>query len=829
MAKAKKTSTAPPKPSLIRRLFKWALIMGLVLTLAGVGTLVGGYLYFSQDLPNIDSLDDYKPPQVTRVYAADGETVIGELFTERRTVVRRDQIPKVMVSAMLAAEDADFYNHEGLDYMGMGRALWKAITSGRIKGGGSTITQQTVKTFLLSPEKTFSRKAKEIILARRIEDKLTKDEILSLYLNQIYFGHGRYGVQEAARYYFGKDIEDVAIEEAALLAGLVQSPNRLSPRRAMDKATARRAYVLKQMAEKGFAKPEVVEAALKRPIELAPIAEVHPPEVGWFLDEVRKQLIAELGHEAVHTSGLKVETTLDLPRQRAAMRAVLGGLKKVDGRQKYIKKIKTLPGPARQRWLAKRAKALKGQPPAVAVPVPALVSALEEGDLIVKLGVGEARVKADFLARYRDEEGALPFAPGDVVEVVIRGDGPKHPEQMHGALKLGPQGALVALDPVTREVKAMVGGDDHRAQPFNRALQARRQPGSAFKPFVWGAAYETGRFTPATVMMDAPETWPMGGEKWWKPKNYTQKYRGPMRLKVALAKSVNSIAVKLLYDVGVPNVKRFAQNAGLTSELTNNLTLALGSSEVTPMELANAYATIAAGGRHGEPRFITAITDAQGRAVNNALTAQWQSKEVLSPEVTWLLRHTMRAVVQAGSAFKAFKGYDRPVAGKTGTTNEARDLWFVGLLPDVVTVGWVGFDDRTPVGRKETGGKSAAPIVRAYLQAAESSEDAPGWPEPPEGVEMVTIDKESGLRAPEGAKGYEEYFISGTAPREVATPKGSIDAGNFFMEEATAGGFGWDMSPIAPIKGKPTTPKAVDPQAGGRLAAPAFDPEDLPR
>ncbi|MFN3198414.1 MAG: penicillin-binding protein 1A [Bradymonadia bacterium] len=811
---------AGARPSLIRRLLKWALISSLVLMLLGVGTLVGGYIYFSRDLPDLETLDDYQPPQVTRIYADDGKTLIAELFTERRTVVPRKDIPDVMVKAMLAAEDADFYEHEGLDYMGMARALWKAVRSGRIKGGGSTITQQTVKTFLLSPEKTVSRKAKELILARRIEEKLTKDEILYLYLNQIYFGHGRYGVQEAARFYFGKDIGQVNLEEAALIAGLVQSPNRLSPFRHPDRAFARRTYVLDQMGQKGFAPKDAVDAAKGRPIKLVPFTEVNPEEAGWFVDAIRRQLVDALKPLEIdlYTAGLRVETTLNLDRQKMAMKAVLKGLRGVDARQKYTGKLKRLDKAGRTRWLAKRAQALGDKPPARNKATEGVITQVSKAELVVSFGVGTATIPTSTLNRFRNEEKALPFQVGHVVPVKIRDDGPSHPEQMHASLQVGPQGALVVIDPVTRDVKAMVGGDDHGGQPFNRAMLAKRQPGSAFKPFVWGAAYETARFTPATVMLDAPETWPMHGEKWWKPRNYTQKYRGPMRLKEALAKSVNSIAVKLLYDVKVPTVQRFARNAGIESPLTDNLTLALGSSEVSPLELANAYATIASGGRRGPPRMITAIEDAEGRPVETPLTAPWSSEEMIAPEVAWLLRETMRGVVRpGGSAYRAFKSLDRPIAGKTGTTNEARDLWFVGLLPEAVMVGWVGFDDRTPVGRKETGGKAAAPIVRAYVDAAASDDDLPGWPDAPEGVEQVTIDKESGLRAPPGAKGVDEYFLAGTAPKEVAHPKGTIDAGNFFMEDA---GGGWDVRPVSPTPVKPVKP-APD--------RPSFDPEDLPQ
>ncbi len=766
------------------RVLKWGLVSLLVGAVLGAGVLVGGYLWFARDLPDFTTLKDYQPPQVSRVHAADG-TVVAEFFTERRTVVGREQMADVLVQAVLSAEDADFYKHEGLDYTGMLRALWNSFRAGHVTGSGSTITQQTVKLLLLTPEKTLERKAKELILARRLESSLSKDEILTLYLNAAYFGHGRYGVEEAAQYYFGKPAKKVTVPEAAVLAGIVQSPERLSPRKHPERARDRRAYVLREMAENGYITQAQADEAAKAGFQLAEVEELPLPEAGWFVEEVRRQVAAVVGSERLLNGGLKIETTLDLERQRAALAAVREGLREIDARQKFAEKVPVEPKARWDRWREKRVKALGGQPPAAGRVVPALLVAVKDGALELDLGVGRARIAAAGTKRWLGDKGELPWAPGAVLPVAVRDDGPKHPEVMRAVLHVGPQGAFVALDPQTRRVLALVGGEDFLEQPFDRATQARRQPGSTFKPFVYGAALASRKYSPSTRVIDAPEVLPLGNGKFWEPKNFSAKFEGPLSLRVALAKSINSIAIRVANDVGVPAVHAFAKGAGITSPLADNLTVALGSSEVSPLELANAFATFAADGRRDAPRMVLAVSGPDGARVPGlgvSEDAPPEPAQVVDPAVAWVLRSMMRSVVTEGSGTR-LKDVPRPVVGKTGTSNDARDTWFVGLLPEVAMVAWIGFDDPRTLGSKETGGRAAAPVARAFALA--TAKEGPAWSPAPEGVVSANIDPKTGQLAASG--GAQEWYLAGTEPKETAPAAGEIDAGNFFFEELGGG------------------------------------------
>ncbi len=796
---------APPKPSLGRRLLKWALVLGLLGALAGVGVLVGGYWYFARGLPDFEKIEDWRPPQVTRITAVDG-TVIAELFDERRTVVRRDQIPDVLVHAVLSAEDADFYRHEGLDYTGMLRALINSLRAGRITGSGSTITQQTVKNLLLTPEKRFERKAKELILAKRLEDRFDKDQILTIYMNAIYLGHGRSGVAEAVRFYFGhEDLRETTAVQAAAIAGLIQSPERLSPLKHPERNAERRAFVLRMMVKNGFL--DEAEAARARTADLALAEPVDPfvDEAQWYADHVRGQLFDAFGEEAVRRGGLRVRTALDLDRQRAALAAVRDGLKALDARQKYATPRNRVPDDEAAAWRAAQLKIVGDGPPRAGVPVRARVKAIEPDDLVVEFGVGEASVRRDALSRFADPENpqASPYGVGDVIVVAVRADGPQHPERMQAVPAAAPQAALVVIEPGSRHVLALVGGYDHRDYPFDRASQARRQPGSAFKPFVWGAALASKRYTAASTLIDAPETLRVHRGKFWQPKNYTGKFQGPISLRLALAKSINSVAVALAEDVGVGAVQEFARSAGVESPLADGLAMALGASEVYPLELANAYATIAADGRRLEPRFILEVEGPDG-----PLTLEHgEPVEAIDPAVAHVLRSVMRSVVTDGSG-RRLAGFARPVVGKTGTSNEARDAWFVGLLPEVAVAAWVGFDVPKPLGSKEAGGRTALPLVQGYLEAAEA--EGPDWPPPPEGVEVRRIVDDGRLAPPGAEAGREEVFLSGTAPTEVAPAAGEIDANSFFREE---------MGAPAPSDG---------PSGGPALAVPAVDVAPLP-
>ncbi len=763
-----------------RRLLGWGLKAGLLALLLGALTLVGGYFWFARGLPDIRSVDDWRPAEVSRIYASDG-TVVAEFFAERRTVVSRKQIPEVLIQAVLSAEDGDFYRHEGLDYEGMLRALYNSARAGRVTGSGSTITQQTVKNLLLTPAKRFERKAREVILARRLEKHLSKDDILTIYLNAIYLGHGRYGVEEAARFYWDKPAKALSLSEAATLAGLIQSPERISPRKHPKRARQRRAYVLKQMEKNGYIDAAARKATEKAPITVADWPRGNLPEAAWFVDVVRRRLTEALGKERVERGGLSVTTTLDLGRQRAAQAALRGGLQALDARRGFgAARAKVGKG---KRWRKARKKALRGKAPEAGKVVPGRIASIGRKEIRFDLGVGEGVAPRRAFTRFARKKG-LPYAVGDVLSVKVRADGPRHPEAMKVVPAGAPQGAMVVLDPQSRDVLALIGGWDMRDHPYNRAVDGRRQPGSLFKTFVWGAAYEGRRFSPSSLMVDAPETWRIGRGKWWKPKNYSGKFRNePVALELALAKSINSVAVKLAHEVGIPKVHDFARRAGVHSDLVDNLTIALGSSEVSPLEITNAYATLAADGRHAEPRFVVSISDRAG-PVKTALTREPPLLSRIDPEICWLLRSTLRAVVTQGSA-RRLKGFSREVVGKTGTSNNARDTWFVGLLPEVVVTAWVGFDSPKPLGGKEAGSKTALPLVADYLKSAEAK--GPRWESRPEGILARRIDPASGLLARAGAEGAKEaWFLEGTEPKDFAAAADELDANSFVMREAGA-------------------------------------------
>jgi penicillin-binding protein 1A len=733
--------------------------------LSGVGALTGVLWYYGRDLPNFDRVEDYAPPQMTRLYAQEGDE-LGALYRARRTVVPQDKIAPVMVKALLAAEDADFYQHEGLDYWGMLRALYNSVRAGRLKGSGSTITQQTVKNILLTQEKTLARKVKEVLLTRRLEERFSKDEILNMYLNTIYFGHGREGVEEAARFYFGKPAIELELHEAATIAGLIQSPERHTPRRHPESALKRRAYVLRQMASKGMITEGERDVALALPLSLAPRPTPHLESAQWWVREARKALVERLGEERVLTGGLQVEGTLSLHLQRAAHNALQEGLRALDNRQRLNRPLKHLKTPsARQAWLTKRNKRLKGEPPKRGARLKALVTEVQQDkrgrhEVVVSFGAGRARLSPYSVARLKRSPEV-----GDLfnVKVIERAEGSEG--LMRAELEL-PQAAFVALNPHTREVVALVGGWRFKQSPFNRVTQARRQPGSAFKPFVYGAALESRRFTLTTPLLDAPETWSLGGGQRWTPQNYNRRFIGPVSFKRALAKSINSTAVRLADSVGLERVQEFAKRAGLKSELINNLTLALGSSELSPLELVNAYATLLTG-RRAEPRFVRAVSSPKGEAL-------WplppHAEVAFSEDLSWLMNRLLRAVVTEGSG-RRLRVIQGEVVGKTGTSNEGKDAWFVGGTPQLIFAVWVGYDHPKPLGRREAGGGTAAPIALSFLKEAIKGGhlEVGAWPEQPEGVVRRRVDLHSNLLArDDDEQAVEGYFLKGTEPTTLA-------------------------------------------------------------
>jgi penicillin-binding protein 1A len=761
------------------KVLKWGSIAGLAGAALGVSLLAVIFWLYGRDpnLPNITSLNDYRPKQVTRIAAGD-DTVVGEIFSERRTYVPYEKVPKLVVQAFISAEDSNFFEHGGLDYWGMLRALIVNVRAGKKKQGASTITQQVVKTFLLSPERSLRRKVQEIILARRLEQALAKEEILSLYLNQIYFGHGRYGVHEAARFYFGKDVSELDAGEAALLGGLPQSPENISPRKPENQPRAKRRqqYVLEQMAHHGY----ISEAEAQKFID-APIAIIREPfpDLGAapeWIEVVRQELIRRYGEEAIDTLGATVHTTLDMKVQRAAQAALREGLREYDKRQKYGRPVRSTKPDKIDLEVSKLQRKLPKGGPKPGANYLAVVRTVHDADneLVVDLGrwLGSVILGGPADERFEPADpktgkrkpASERFAAGDIIRVRLSRSGPgdnqtakpKHSEHLL-ELATGAEGAVVVMDPKTRHVLAMVGGYATRIGDFNRAVQAKRQPGSSFKPIVYAAALDSGAYTAASVVNDAPEVYDL-----WKPQNYKKgTFEGPVRLRYALAKSINTVAIRVLHDVGIDRVVGLARDMGIESELPESLSLALGSGEVTPLEMTNAIATLAAGGRAQAPVFIRAIDDAP-------IEAQ-ASREVLTEEIAYVIVDMMTSVVQEGTA-RAAKKLGIPVAGKTGTSNEARDAWFLGITPSYVVGVWIGFDDNQSLGNKEAGGKTALPVFMALMEAIGKNERRKDFARP-SSIERVRIDKQTGLLAPDNAppeRAYMEVFAEGSAPTETA-------------------------------------------------------------
>jgi penicillin-binding protein 1A len=805
------------------------LLFGAVVVAAALGTFL-----IAREIPAMESVRDYQPFVATKVVAQDG-TPVGQFFREKRTVVKMDQVPQVLVHAVISAEDKDFYTHPGFNLLAMTRAVIVDALSGRKRLGASTITQQVVKNFFLSPDKKLKRKVKELILAARLERNLSKDDILFLYLNQINFGKAHYGVEEASLYYFGKHVSEVRLGEAALLAGLPQNPARLNPRRHPDNAKRRQIYVLDRMLSNHYIGQAERDAEVARPLLLPPIPD--EPPGAWYLDEVKRQLIAQFGQSAVETAGMTVEVAIDLRLQAAAERSVQDGLRAVDKRQGYrgpIAKIARakvgelisalgrqvdhaapVPGKvliADLGALAERGplqpevatRALRVRPLAQDQLYTGVVTAVGAHEARVSLGPGaEGTVPFSTMAWARKfkPEGrtAAPSSPaevlsvGDVVEVRAtqvelgrEGAGPRRLARLELALEQTPlvQGAFAAIDPKTRGVLALVGGYQYDADKsaFNRATQARRQPGSAFKPFLYAAALDSGKFTPLTRVDDSPEvmTDPWTG-KAWKPQNFEKdEFAGRITLREALAQSKNTVAVKLLIDLGLDKVRAQARATGLSSDIPQSFTAALGTGEVGILELINAYTTFDAQGRRASPVLIRKVIARDGSLM---FAAKDDAVQEVRPETAYLTADLMRSVIDSneGTAH-SLSVLERPTAGKTGTASEHRDGWFIGFTPSLVAGAWVGFDDHRVMGSLETGGHCAGPIWLSWMRAATLDKPTDPWPPPPPGVTELRVNRNTGLLARDNDPfGVREVFMSGTEPtaeQQAAAP----DQNQFYQE-----------------------------------------------
>ncbi|GAB6061800.1 penicillin-binding protein 1A [Deferrisoma palaeochoriense] len=732
---------------------RWCLVAAAVLGI--LGGAAGLFLrQVLTDLPDATSLRRYRPPLTTTVWSRDG-VLLAEFYQERRKLVQVEDLPPHVVRAFLAAEDSSFYSHEGVDLPGILRAAWTNLRAGRVVQGGSTITQQVAKSLLLSPERSLQRKIREAVLAVRIERDLTKDEILRLYLNQIYLGHGAYGVESAAEVYFGISAKELSLAQAALLAGLPQAPSRYDPYRHPERALERRRYVLGRMAEEGWITPEAQAAAAEEPLGLAgyenPFGRVAPH----YAEYVRRLLVERYGETAVLRGGLTVVTALDTRLQAAAQEALRRGLEAVDRRGGFR-------GPVGHRDPGDPGPFGEGPAPVPGSRVQGLVAEVSEKGAAVLVGGLRVPMPAETMgwALRRGKGPTDLLRPGDVVWCDIEDDGAGG-LAAHLAQEPEVEGALVCLDPHTGEVLALVGGYDFRRSQFNRAVQARRQPGSALKPLLYTAALAKG-YTPATLVYDTPVVFesPDLPEK-WKPHNYTERFYGATTLREALVRSRNVVTVKVLQDIGVGYGVSFLKRLGLRAEIPADLSVALGSPAVSPLDLAAVYTAFPSGGVRHDPVFLLRVEDRDG----NVLEAfeEPAGDPVMDPALAYVMTDMMRGVVREGTG-RAVRALGRPAAGKTGTTNDYRDAWFVGFTPDLLAVVWVGYDDNRSLGRKETGGRAAAPIWLGFMREALRGRPKADFPVP-QGVEFARVDAETGkLAGPGSRKTFTAAFVKGTVP-----------------------------------------------------------------
>lgn len=773
-----------------------ALTVKKALKILGVafvsGILFIALMFFvlSFGLPTVESLKDYKPSKGTVIFAEDGR-VLGQVRIEKGSYVPLSRIPKFLKDALLATEDPRFFQHEGIDYRGILRAAFRNIIAIKVTQGGSTITQQLTKVVFLSPERKIKRKIKEIILARRLEKELTKEEILELYLNKIYFGHGAYGAQMAAKTYFGKNIWEINQAEATLLAGLPKSPSSYSPYSNIDLTKVRQWHVLKRMVAEGYITDEQSVKIYNQPLNLEnlrPQEEIAPHVV----DYIRKYIENKYGADKLYQGGLKVYTTIDLDVQRVAVNSLREGLRALDKRQGFrgrigFKELKTPQG----QWGALNVMVKPGEgfnahvlavgDYYITVKGRGMIGHIMQEDMAWALL--KRKKKKDDPDEYRTP--AELVQAGDIIKVRLK-DYDRKKQLASFQLDQYPlvQGAVVSIEPYTGYVRALVGGYDFVEGGFNHATEAKRQPGSSFKPFVYGAALENG-YTPASILLDQPVIHEKTeyDKKGWKPTNYDERFLGPMRLRTALALSRNAVTVGLLEKMGLDKAIGFARKAGITSPISYDYTTALGSSAVTPLELTSAYATFASQGVRTEPIIIKTIVDGSGKALEHY---DPQPVESINRTTAFLVTSLLKSVVEEGTG-RGARSLQKPLAGKTGTTNNYVDAWFVGYAPSIVTGVWVGYDNpKASLGDRETGARSALPIWLPVMAKALADKPVADFAAPDD-VVYRKIDPESGLLAREGAAdAITDVFRRGTEPTQYADTTKKQNADFYSLDQGDA-------------------------------------------
>jgi penicillin-binding protein 1A len=746
----------------LRRVLVTLLFVGAILG----GAFLGAFLtYGREDLPQVSSLENFEPNVITEVYAADGST-LGEFAIEKRVIVSFRDIPPALRNAIVAVEDADFWKHIGVNPWRIPGAALANFRSGHKGQGFSTLTMQLSRLLFLTPEKTYKRKLNEMILAMQIEKNYTKEEIFALYCNQVYFGHGNYGVEAASEFFFNKPIKDLTLDEAALLAGLPQNARRLSPIENPERAKDRRNHVLDRMFEERYISAKELADAKARPVAL----HVHrdPPTIApYFLEEVRKYLERQYGSQRIYQGGLRVETTLDPALQNAANEALRKGLRTLDKRSRgFVASAESaledgqLPEPLHlDEW---------DWPMAAGDVVHGVVLASDRTMALVQVGDYRARVTARDMEWTRRTNVADVLPRGTVAPFAIQSLGEANgKKEARLLLEQEPkvEGALVAMDVKSGAIRAMVGGYDFERSKFDRATQAMRQVGSAFKPIIYSAAIEKMAWTPATIIVDSPISFPNPWNKTvWSPKNYDGEYWGPIPLRRALEHSRNVPAVKTLQAEGVETGIEYARKLGITGELPPFLPIALGAGEATPLEMVAAYGTFANQGLRMKPMMITRITDRDGNVIEEDRP---EAKDAIRADTAYLMTTLLRGVVERGTAVRA-RALKRPIAGKTGTTNDFTDAWFIGYEPSLAAAVWVGYDDkRLSLGRHEEGARAALPIWMDFWAAAMKDKPAEDYPIPGN-IVFVPVD-EMGRPARPGTPGVQmEAFVAGTEPKANA-------------------------------------------------------------
>lgn len=837
---------------------KYFFLIFISVSIFFLNFIIGLLLYFTFSLPSIDTLKNYDPSKVTFVYSEDYE-VIGKFYNHERYVIPLDEIPELAIKAFIASEDSKFFEHGGIDFSGILRAAWKNLWAKGIKQGGSTITQQVAKTFLLTKERTYTRKIKELILANKIEKNFSKEHIIFLYINQIYFGHGAYGIGAASKIYFNKDVEDLTLGEITILAGLPRAPSKYSPYINPELAKNRQRYVLKRMLKEKYIINDQAIDAFTEGIKVHSKEDINLKYAPYFVEHIRKYVVEKYGNRMLLNEGLNIFSTVNLQMQKAATAAIKKGIKDLDKKIGYRGPEKILNDHELKEFTSKVQKEMEEDnetEPKLGKVYKAVVLKVDPKNnyAIVQIGNKIGKIlRGDVLwARSPNPEDSFLWTKleniSDILSkgylVLVKRIINKKQKGLFFTLEQEPvvQGALLSFDPQTNYVKAMVGGYDFSKNEFNRALQAKRQPGSAFKPIIYTAALDHG-YTPATIIIDSPITYDDPSRDFsWRPTNYGEKFHGDITFRNSLVHSYNIPTIKIVKDIGIKYLVNYAKKLGINSHITPDLSISLGSSVLTLEELCTAFGVLAAMGKKVKPIFIKRITDRKGRILedntNNSplMTNLSQTREFLkktlikelhrkklreerteypmqpqradspgdiigkyiipekslsddyaiSPETAYLATHLMQGVVDYGTARRA-REIGRPAAGKTGTTNDYIDAWFVGFTPNLVAGVWTGFDELKSMGKSESGAHAALPIWIDFMKEALTQLPVESFEVPGNSIVFAKIDPKTGMLADRlTARPVLEAFFKGTVPKKYSSREKnkikSID--EFFFEDS---------------------------------------------